>query len=428
MSTLVHKTITRTGYSKVVSLAKLVAVTGLAQAAIQGLGFLSGVLIIRLLPTHEYALYTLATAMLTNMVIIADSGVKASVLAEGGKVWQDKQQLGEVLVTGIQLRKWFATASFILAAPVMLYLLRHHGASWFVAIGIVLAVLPAFYATLTCSVLEIVPRLHQKVLALQKIDIKGNAIRVVLVCGFLFALPVTVVAVAAMGVAQLWISRQMKQVAATFYSVSAKPSAAIRAKMLAMVSRLLPESLYLCVSGPIMLWLISVFGSTAAVAQLGALGRFSIVMAFINILFGTLVSPRFSRLQASKKVLLKRYCQVQVLLFTCVAGISLFTWLFASELLWVLGPGYSGLEYELTLMMFGNAVGLCVVLTFSLCTSRGWVINPAVSIPVSLGSILLGASLFEVSTLEGVFAFNVLNNAIMLVLHTGYGFYSIAKN
>lgn len=71
--------------------AKLIAITGSAQVMVQAIGFISGILVIRLLPTHEYALYTLANTMLGTMTLLADGGIATGVMSQGGKVWQDKQ-------------------------------------------------------------------------------------------------------------------------------------------------------------------------------------------------------------------------------------------------------------------------------------------------------------------------------------------------
>src|SRR5690606_9246771 len=92
----------------VVNLGKLATIAGSTQLMIQLLSLISGIFVIRLLPTEEYALYTLANTMLGTMMILADSGIAAGVTAQGGKVWKNKQKLGSVLSTGFHLRKKFA--------------------------------------------------------------------------------------------------------------------------------------------------------------------------------------------------------------------------------------------------------------------------------------------------------------------------------
>ena len=102
---------------------RLTSITGGTQLLIQAIGLLSGIIVIRLLPTTEYALYTLANTMLGTMVVLADSGIGSGVMAESGKVWKDKEKLGVALVTGLDLRRKFAAGSLLVAAPILIYLL-----------------------------------------------------------------------------------------------------------------------------------------------------------------------------------------------------------------------------------------------------------------------------------------------------------------
>ena len=137
------------------------------------LALLRGILIIRLLPVQEYAFYTLANTMLGTMTVLADGGITTGVMAQGGKVWQNKEKLGIVLVTGLELMKNFGIGSLIISLPVLFYLLLHNGASWLMSSLIVLSMIPAFYASMSDSLLEIVPKLHQTILPLQRNQDRG---------------------------------------------------------------------------------------------------------------------------------------------------------------------------------------------------------------------------------------------------------------
>src|SRR5690349_4585514 len=97
MKMLVQKSSIHPRYLRFYELSKLVTITGGAQALVQGAGLICGILIIRLLPTNEYAFYTLANTMLGTMTVLADGGISTGVMAQGGKVWQSKAELGTVL-------------------------------------------------------------------------------------------------------------------------------------------------------------------------------------------------------------------------------------------------------------------------------------------------------------------------------------------
>jgi hypothetical protein len=129
---------------RIINQGKLVTLTAGAQVLIQGIGFISGILIIRILPTHEYALYTLANTMLGIMILLADGGITTGVMAQGGKVWQNNDRLGAVIATGLDLRKKIAIASVLISAPILIFLLHHHMASWFMSCLIFITILPAF--------------------------------------------------------------------------------------------------------------------------------------------------------------------------------------------------------------------------------------------------------------------------------------------
>src|SRR5690606_14307653 len=133
---------------------KLLSVTAMAQIAVQALGMITGIFIIRLLPVEEYAYYTLANAMLGTMTILADGGIVSGVMAQGGKVWKDKEKLGIVLATGLHLRQRFAIGSLAVSLPILAYLLWQHGASALFIMLILLAIIPAFFSALSDSLLE----------------------------------------------------------------------------------------------------------------------------------------------------------------------------------------------------------------------------------------------------------------------------------
>ena len=72
MRNLIQRLNIHPAYSKIYSWGKLITITGGAQVIVQAATLSSGIVIIRLLSTREYALYTIANAMLGTMNILAD--------------------------------------------------------------------------------------------------------------------------------------------------------------------------------------------------------------------------------------------------------------------------------------------------------------------------------------------------------------------
>jgi hypothetical protein len=149
---------------------------------------------------------------------------------------------------------------------------------------------------------------------------------------------------------------KLRKISKRFASDTEKPDFLVQKKVRVAINRTMPIVIYHCLSGQISIWLISFFGSTSSISQLGALGRISMVFGLFAALFSTLVVPRFSRLKANKSVLLRTFLLIQGGTATISVTVIFFLWLFSDQLLWVLGQGYYGLSYELLLLGISSGI------------------------------------------------------------------------
>jgi O-antigen/teichoic acid export membrane protein len=414
-------------YDTVLNWGKLISITGFAQIILQVVGFASGILVIRLLPVEEYALYTIANTMLGTMTILADGGISTGVMAQGGKVWQDKEKLGAVIATGLYLRRKFAIISLIVSTPILIYILLHNGASWLMAVMIALSLIPAFYAALSDSLLEIVPRLHQSIVPLQKNQLVVSLGRLLLSAISLFIFPWTFVAIFASGIPRIYGNIKLKKISKGFVDTEQKPDSVIRGDILKVVKRSLPTLIFFSFSGQITIWIISVFGKVTSIAQLGALGRIAILLTVFSVLIGTLVVPRFSRLENNISILLLRYTQV---LFVCAFVMILFTggiYMFSDTILWILGAQYNSLNFELFLIIISACLNLISGVAFSLYSSKGWVLSPLYSISKAILVIIIAIFAFDLSTLKGVLYLDILFAITAVLTDIIFGYYNILK-
>lgn len=407
-------------YDKAMHWGKLISITGGAQAIVQVVGFICGILIIRLLPIQEYALYTLANTMLGTMTVLADGGISAGVMAQGGKVWQDKEKLGLVLATGLDLRKKFALGSLLVSVPILFYLLIHNGASLITAILLTASIIPAFFAALSDSLLEIVPKLHQSILPLQKNQIVVGAGRLLLSGLTMFIFPFSFLAIIASGIPRMYGNIKLKKITLNFANINHKPDVAIRKEILAMVKRILPGAIYYSLSGQITIWLISFFGNATSVAQLGALGRLAMLLSLVNVLINTLIVPRFARLAEDKSLLLNRFLQILGTLIIVLLIVIGIVYLIPNQILWVLGSEYASLHLELMLSILGSCVSLIAGVAYSLFTARGWVYHPAVFIFFNVGTIISLLFFIDITSLKGVLLLNIVLAFVALFLNTIY--------
>src|SRR5438067_13906467 len=108
--------------------AKIIGNLAIVQAVVQVLGFLIGILVIRSVTQQEYAYFTIANTMQGTLNLLADIGISAGVVSIGGRIWQDRRRFGELINTGLQLRKQLAVISCAVVIPVLYLLLARNGA------------------------------------------------------------------------------------------------------------------------------------------------------------------------------------------------------------------------------------------------------------------------------------------------------------
>ncbi|WP_158798475.1 polysaccharide biosynthesis protein [Pedobacter sp. L105] len=427
MRAFINKLSTDPKYARAYQWGKLISVTGSAQMLVQGLGLISGIIIIRLVSTPEYALYTLANTMLGTITALADGGITNGVLSSGAKVWRDKDELGSVVATGIALRQKFAVGSLAISLPILFYLLIKHQAGWLTALTIAVALIPAFYAQLTDSLLEVPVKLNQDIVALQKNQIWANILRFVMIAGGLFFLPFTAIAVLANGIPRIWANIKLRIITGKFANLNAAPNPAVKKDILFMVKRTLPGTIYYCISGQITIWLISVYGSTSSIAQIGALGRLTTLLTILTTLFATLIIPRFARLPEERKPLLTRFLQVFFILAVLSAVISGMVYLFPHQVLFILGKGYSNLNKEVVLSTLSGCISMVVGIIYSLLVSRGWIISPLISITLSILVQVLLITFFDLSNTTNVLIYSIINATFGLCMYFVYFAYRIIK-
>lgn len=397
----------QSNYLKILEWGRLVSLLGAFQVLVQVVSFVCGLLIIRLLPTSQYALYTLANLILGSLIMLADGGITMSLMAHGGKVWKDRKKLGAVVVTGYHLRKRFALVLLVFAVPLSLYLFIYHNAGWVGAILLLLALVPTFLTALSGYVLTVGPALHQAIVPIQKVEL-GLSLGRILLLLLIFIFPFAFVAILSAGLPHLWGNIRLRKISAEYADWNQKPDSQLKKEILEVVKKVLPRSVFNSFSSQISIWLITIFGTTAAIAEIGALGRLSFVLVFLSYAIGTLIIPRFSRLGSYRKLLMKNFFLISAgLLIISLATIFLVA-LFPTEILWVLGEKYSGLESELVLSITGGCSNLFVVLFSSLAVSRNWALNPILSIPITIATMILASLFLELTTLRGVLQFNLL--------------------
>lgn len=412
-------------HAKIVHWGKLISITGSAQIVVQALALLSGILIIRLLPTKEYAFYTLVNTMLGTMTVLADSGIGDGVLSQGGKVWQNSDKLGAVIATGLNLRKKFAAGSLIVTIPFLLYMLMHHGASLTISFLLILSLIPSFFVAISGSILEMAPKLHQDIIPLQKNQLGLNIGRLALISITLFIFPFAFLAVFAASIPQVWANIRLRKISSGYANRNQAPDKNVQHEILKIVKRTMPGAIYYCFSAQITTWLISFFGSTENLAQVGALNRLAVILNVFQAVVLTLVIPRFARLPFERRNLTIKYIYIQLGLIIMSIFIIVLVSIFPAQVLSILGKNYAMLNKEVVIVVIGSCLGMMTGISYTLLLSRAWIMHPAIMISVNIITQIILMVTLDLSKMQHVLWFSVVNTLVAFLMFQIYFYYRV---
>ena len=396
--------------------ARVVGSFAFAQAAVQAIGFLSGILLVRQLEQREYAYFTIANTMQGTINLLADIGISIGLISIGGRVWQDRDRFGQLIDTALHLRRKLGALAVAIVTPILYLMLVKNGASVAYAATLIAVILLGLYIQLTVGVLSVVPRLHSDIRRIQWIDLTGSVARLVLLGALLFVFLNAGVAVA-VGAATLLLQYWMlRKYAAGVVNLHAPENEEDRNAMRGFIRNQAANAIFFCLQGQITVFLISFFGRANSVAEVGALGRLAMIFAVLTNLLTNVFAPAFARCQSPRRL---RWQYAAIV--GAVAGFSLVVIFaaafFPEAFLFVLGSKYAHLERELVLMVAGSVATALTGTFWALNSSKAWITGSWLYIPLTLATQAALIPFTDFTTVRGVLIFNLLSATPNLLLN-----------
>jgi len=385
------------------------------QGVVQLLGFAAGILIVRELPKREYAFYTIGNTMLATILLLADSGISSALSAIGGRIWKDNQRLGSLLNTALQLRRQMAVLTLLIVVPILVWLLRQNGAPLPEMVLLVLAVLAGAGLELITRIYSVALRLKSQIRQIQNQALTAAFVKLAVVGVALFIFFNATVAILSVVIGyavQFWMLRRW---VAKNIDRTAPQDNIMRAEIMSVIRKQSPHSIYYCLQGQITVWLISIFGSTDNVANVGALGRLALLFTMVSTVFGDVILPAFSRIQSINQVR-RRFFQIVFGYFamsTLLMGVII---VFPRQILSVLGSQYANLQSEGILMAASAIVIAIGGLLWAVNASRAWIVPPHILIPCTLVLQVILVMVLDLSTVRGVLLFSIYSGLPSIVL------------
>jgi O-antigen/teichoic acid export membrane protein len=389
---------------------------------VQLIGFTTGILLVRHLEQREYAFFTIANTMQGALNVLADIGISIGLISIGGRVWQDRQRFGELVSTGLKLRRKLGAASVLVVTPVLYLMLVRNGASVIYATVLIATVLGGLYVQLSFGVLDVVPRLHSDFRQIQKIDFTGSLARLAVIGALTLVFLNAGLAVLVGSGTLLLQYLMLRRYAAGMIDLHAAENAEDKKAMFGFIRSRAANAMFFCVQAQITIFLITFFGHrVGAVAEVGALGRLAMIFSVIGNLLTNIFAPAFARCQRREQL-----GRLYAAIIAGVAGFSLLVLgsaaLLPDAFLFVLGGKYAHLQHALLLMVGGAVLHMMASTLWTLNASRAWIVGSWLHIPLTLGTQLLLIPFTDFSSVEGVLTFNLISVVPNLLLNLGLSY------
>ena len=387
------------------------------QVIVQIIGFLSGILLIRVLDQREYAFFTIANTMQGTLNLLADIGISIGLVSIGGRVWQDRRRFSELISTALYVRHRLALVGVIAVSPALYFMLARNGASLTYTLLLIVIVLIGLALQLDVGVLGAIPRLRADIKVIQRIDLVGAGLRLTILVMLAFVFLNAGVAVGATTIVILFQFFLLRRYSARVIDFGAPQNAEDRGAILRFIRSQTANAVFYCFQGQITIFLISFFArQTSSVAEVGALGRLAMIFVVLANLLSNIFVPAFARCQDLPR-LRSLYFQITggVVLF-CAIVLAAAT-IFPDQFLFVLGNKYAHLHREL-LLMIGSAVIAALTGTFwSLNSAKAWITGSWLYIPLTLLTQVALIPFTDFSNVQSVLIFNLVSAVPNLLLN-----------
>ena len=362
---------------------RLASVFLAGQAVVQLTNVVAGLMIVRLLPVDQYALYTVAATLLALLALAANPGISQAVITQGARFAEDRSVIaGLVGAASSMSRRLYLAMLPILVVVAAAMLVPHDwplaatAAVVFLAAAMVWMRVPTMIATAVLN-------LRHDSRGLFLVGIGEGLVRVALV-PLCFLWPHAVIALVA-GLAGAGLARWIGQRRISpLIDKAAAPMPGQAAEIRRFIRPLAPIVVYTALQGQIAVLILSLLGNTGSIASVGAITRLGQIISIGMLLNPFLIQPIMAR-QVDRDGFRARVGLI-------VAGLSgISTALMASAFvvpgwwLWILGGSYAGLERELPVALATALLTLVGGTLYTLVISRNrtagqyWPILPSIA-------------------------------------------------
>jgi O-antigen/teichoic acid export membrane protein len=342
------------------------------QGIVQLLNLVIGFFLLRWLSVEAFAQYSVATGFQGTLVMLVDIGFSSSIVALAGNRGSDKVAIGRY----IRSARHFRNRLFLVVAPLAviafpLVTAKHH---WplMTQLLLLLAILSAIFFQGWMSFYAAPLLINRNLRSYYQPQIL-SAFGRTLFCFLLY------VGSALTSWAVVWLNAIVIAVTGLFYRAYSRPlvDEPVRSdpqtnrEMLNYLSPLIPGIVFTAFQGQIAILLITLFGQTRSIAEVGALARLSQLFLLLGAFNSVVIGPYIAKI--TQQALIRRYFQILGIAVLISLVMLIMALLFPRPLLWVLGPKYQNLSAEVNWLVVVSCISYICGVMWTMHSARKWV-------------------------------------------------------
>ncbi len=402
----------------------LVYLTG--QGLVQFTNLLTGFLLLRWLTVENYAQFIVAFTFQLTLGFLTDLGFSATIVALVGPRGNDPAVIGSYVRSGRHLRNIMLLCLTPVAAVFYIPIVRQHHWTTSTSLLLFASIVASIYFSGMVSYYGAPLLIKGRLTDYYRYQLAGVLFRIVSCGALYFTGLLSAWATSWINAIGLFVTGWLNaRESRAFAKLPARPDQKATRQMVQYVLPSLPSYLFFALQGQIALFLISYFGLTRSIAEVGALGRLGQAFLLLSGFNAAVIEPFMARLPNQR--VLRSYLLIAATAAAICVPICSVGFLYPKSLLLLLGPKYSSLSRETGWLVLSSCVGYLVGLLTLMNAARRWVYwtMSFTDIGVVLAAQILFLCRFRVDTTINAILFGVTTNAAYLaatLFNTAYGY------
>jgi O-antigen/teichoic acid export membrane protein len=360
-------------YARLLGWFRMLAAFVSLEIGAQACAALASFLVVRNLDKEHFAWYSLAFNLQSTLGTFTLLGIGTGMMSMSGQWIGDREKMGSLAASALKYRSLLLMMVGPLVLPIFGYLLLKNGCPLWHTLALVTLAICLLFVELNRQIFSAPIRIAGRYNYLQRASLVEAISRtlilgaLILVGGLSAATTLLVSVLVSGSVVRFLIRKGARE----FIAPHKAPDREIQRTLTKLNLNVLPSTITFVFQAQIGLAMISIFGKTASVADLGALTRIALLLMVPQAIVTKIIEPKLARAKEGAD-LWRKFAASVVLVAMMAAVVFSLMFFFRHQFLWLLGKNYWYLEKELVFYAGISCTATLTSMPMLLLYARGW--------------------------------------------------------